>query len=247
MAGIQSLTASHASMPLRIASTAGAPQSGQAANAAGNQSQDTLEVTKTAAKGKPFYAPGTPFSNASPETRRELGLPDNWNDMPHLQRHIAFFDKNGDDRATGFEIYKGFKSLGLEWYWSVAAGVLIPWSEGSKTGGSLLEGVKVSGFRGGIHPNEAGDGGRTGIFDANGWVDADRFNQIWTEFDPNGDNRVYPDEIENLLTAIKGEKPSKRDFKFLMKVVGEKGYATKQDIVHTYDGTLFYRVAKAGS
>jgi peroxygenase len=173
-----------------------------------------------------------------------------------LQRHVSFFDDNGDRAVDVAECTRGLKALGLPIGVAEAVALVIVAPLSVMTRGSLLAtSIDIENIQKGKHDSD------TGILDKRGRFNARRFEKVFgarSTVDGNGDKAFTASELTRMIvanretllgalvstvewqtllllaadtTAVEGGKPVPA-----LSVAGLKAF---------YDGTLFYKIAKA--
>jgi len=170
------------------------------------------------------------------------------------QRHVSFFDDNGDRSIDVAECTRGLKALGLPVgvAETVALVILAPLS--FMTRGSLLAmSIDVENIQKGKHDSD------TGILDKRGRFNARRFAKVFgahSAIDRNGDKAFTATEITRMVNAnletLLGALVSLAEWQLLLllaadteAVVGNKPVPALSvaRIKSFFDGTLFYRLA----
>ena len=172
-----------------------------------------------------------------------------------LQRHVSFFDDNGDRGVDVAECARGLRALGLSIGVAEAAALAIVVPLSLQTRGSLLAmNVDIDKIQKGKH---AGD---TGILDKQGRFDARRFEKVFgarSTADLNGDKAFTATELTRMINAnretLAGYAAATAEWQLLLALAAdttavELGRAvpalTVARMKSFYDGTLFYRLAK---
>ena len=172
--------------------------------------------------------------------------------MTALQKHVAFFDKDGDGTITVSETELSLRQLGLGPVKARTSAFLIHAFLGPKTSGRFHLSVSVKNIALGKH------GSDTGVFDANGDFVPAAFERIFTEFAAVPSDAMSGDEIQAMVAANSklrpgDSTPAKKEFELLLliaadrtKNVGGKPVPaiSKERLREFYDGSLFYRIAK---
>jgi peroxygenase len=172
-----------------------------------------------------------------------------------LQRHVSFFDENGDRVVGVTECTRGLKALGLPVgvAEAVALAIVVPLS--IQTRGSLLAmTIDVENIHKGKHDSD------TGILDKRGRFKAKRFEKVFgvhATADRNGDKAITATEIGRMVSinrrTLLGSAVSLAEWQLLLLVAADTE-AIEADkpvpalsiarIKAFYDGTLFYELAK---
>jgi peroxygenase len=162
-----------------------------------------------------------------------------------LQKHVDFFDTDGDGRITLFETYEGLRRLGLGAARSAVFGGVINAALGSSTSGAPSLTVDASHIEAGRH------GSDTGVYDHEGRFVKRRFDRLFARFDHDGDGALDREDLARLFersrTDFFGHLGSVAEFELLLSLAGEdrKGrkVLTRKRLEGFYDGSLFYRLA----
>lgn len=170
-----------------------------------------------------------------------------------LQKHVSFFDKNGNGIITLSETELGLRRLGLGRIKAGAAAVAIHLFLGPRTTGSWRSlDISVKDIELGKH------GSDTGVFDAEGRFAPEAFERIFARFDVSRSGSMSGAELEAMIAANSRLRPGDRtvasqEFQLLMIIaadtVEEAGgdevrAISKERLKEFYDGTLFYKLAK---
>jgi peroxygenase len=172
-----------------------------------------------------------------------------------LQRHVSFFDDNGDRSIDFAECTRGLKAIGFPVGVAEAAALVIVLPLSFMTRGSLLAmSIDIENIQRGKHDSD------TGILDKRGRFNARRFEKVFgarSAVDRNGD-RVFPAaEITRMVIAnretLLGALVSLAEWQLLLMIAADTE-AVEGDksapalsvarIKSFFDGTLFYRIAR---
>lgn len=172
-----------------------------------------------------------------------------------LQRHVSFFDDDGD-RGVGFsECARGLRALGMPLLAADAVALMIVAGLSLQTRGSLLAmNVDVDQVHKGVHE------GDTGVLDEHGRFDASRFERAFgrhARVDRRGNKAFTAADLARMLGASRG---TFRDYALAMAEwglllalaadtsVSDRGRTVPALSVARlqsfYQGTLFYKLAK---
>lgn len=172
-----------------------------------------------------------------------------------LQRHVSFFDDNGDRSIDVAECTRGLKALGLPVGAAEAAALVIVAPLSFMTRGSLLAmSIDIENIQKGKHDSD------TGILDKRGRFNARRFDKVFgahSAVDRNGDRVFTAAEITRMVIAnretLLGALVSLAEWQLLLMIAadteavdGDKSAPALSvaRIKSFFDGTLFYRIAK---
>ena len=173
-----------------------------------------------------------------------------------LQRHASFFDDNGDRAVDVAECTRGLKVLGLPFGVAEVAALAIVAPLSIQTRGSLLAlSIDIENIQKGKHDSD------TGILDKRGRFNARRFEKVFgacSAVDRNGDKAFTASELTKMIVAnretLLGSLVSMVEWQTLLLLAAdtkavEGGRAVPAlsvaRVKSFYDGTLFYRLAKA--
>ncbi|MEW6277983.1 MAG: caleosin family protein, partial [Candidatus Eremiobacterota bacterium] len=164
-----------------------------------------------------------------------------------LQKHVDFFDRNGDGQTRVWETCGGLRALGVGRLASAGAAVAINLLVGMKTGSPWYRCLTIQNDN--IHM--AKHGGDTDAYDESGNFVPSKFEAIFQRHDSDQDGALNAEEIDRMLIANNGgEKArlgSKAEFGLLLHLAGEDSPSgrvlTRQRLQEFYDGTLFYSLA----
>ncbi len=170
-----------------------------------------------------------------------------WDEMTPLQKHVAFFDQDGDGDITVVETYEGLNDLGVPAVLSAGFAVAINAGLGSATSGTILPTltINVRNIQQGMHASD------TGIYDNEGYFVQHNFDRLFSRWDKNGDNALSLTELgarvigERDLLDIIGFGASTAEFGLLWAVAQEGGVISKTRMQEFYDGSLFYDIAES--
>jgi hypothetical protein len=172
-----------------------------------------------------------------------------------LQRHVSFFDDNGDRGVDLGECARGLRALGLPIGVAEAAALAIVAPLSVQTRGSLLAmNVDVDQIQKGKHD------GDTGILDKRGRFNARRFEKVFgasSTVDRNGDKAFTATELTRMINANResfaGYAAAMAEWQLLLVLAADTSAVERGQTVPAlsaarmksfYDGTLFYRLAR---
>lgn len=173
-----------------------------------------------------------------------------------LQRHASFFDDNGDRAVDVAECARGLKALGLPFGVAEAAALAIVAPLSIQTRGSLLAlTIDIANIHKGKHDSD------TGILDKRGRFNTRRFEKVFgarSTVDRNGDKVFTATELNKMINAnretLLGSLVSTIEWQVLLALAADAKAVERGKSVPAlsvarirsfYDGTLFYKLAKA--
>jgi peroxygenase len=172
-----------------------------------------------------------------------------------LQRHVSFFDDNGDRAVDVVECTRGLKALGLPVGMAEAAALAIVAPLSIQTRGSLLAmKVDIDSIHKSMHDSD------TGILDKRGRFSARRFNKVFGKHSGvgrDGDKVFTATALTEIIGASRetllGTLVSTAEWRLLLALAAdteavEDGRTvpalSAPRIKSFYDGTLFYTMAR---
>lgn len=164
-----------------------------------------------------------------------------------LQKHVDFFDRNGDHETTVCETFQGLRALGLGRIASGGAAFVINLGLGLKTGAHWYSPLTVQNdnIAAGKHDSDSD------TYDEKGNFVQAKFDEMFATFDTNKDNQFNKAEIDHMLDTRKetfvGRQAAGAEFGLLLKLAGQESaegekVLTKERLASLYDGSLFYTV-----
>ena len=172
-----------------------------------------------------------------------------------LQRHVSFFDDDGDRGVGVAECARGLRALGLAVGVAEATALAIVAPLSLQTRGSLLAmNVDVDNVHKGMHD------GDTGILDKRGRFDARRFEKVFgarSAVDRNGDKAFTAIDLTRMINAnretLAGYVAAMAEWQLLLLLAADTKAIVAGVTVPAlsvtriksfYDGTLFYKLAR---
>ena len=183
-----------------------------------------------------------------------------------LQKHVNFFDWEGDGVITLSDTYNGLRALGFGSLASSGMAFAINGALGPSTGASWYAPFSI--YVAQIHLGKHGSD--TGIYDSNGDYVQSAFNAMFLNYDANQDDELSEEEFEDLYegqyTDASGTNASRAEFSILFSLASETrtrevevtygGWSeyteietqeydvlTRSTLERFYDGSLFYEIA----
>jgi len=173
-----------------------------------------------------------------------------------LQRHVSFFDDNGDRTVDVAECTRGLKALGLPFGVAEIAALAIVAPLSIQTRGTFQGlSIDIENIQKGKHDSD------TGILDKRGRFNARRFEKVFGAYstvDRNGDKAFTASELTKMIVAnretLLGSLVSMVEWQTLLLLAADTKAVEGGKSVPAlsvgrvkafYDGTLFYQLAKA--
>lgn len=202
---------------------------------------NSLPVRQAAAAPKPqAAAPAQAAPAMAPDTAK----------MTTLQRHVAFFDGNGDGKITVGESREGLMKLGMSKATATLGALFINLGLASKTEGQKSTVVDVKQIAKAKHDSDSG------IIDAGGNFVPAAFDKMFQQFDANRSGTLDATELDTMRKAHAqtkvGQVASKAEFGLLLQLAAdgketvngkEVGSISRARMQAFYDGTLFPQLA----
>ena len=166
-----------------------------------------------------------------------------------LQKHLRFFDLDGDGSISVSENIEAFRQLGRS---GLKQYILLPifnFISGTLTRGYPSFSIDISNPTAGRHE------GSSDIFDAEGNIDDSKFDALFARYDINNDGALDKSEIEAFISrnakTFFGRLAVKFEFPILLEIAGEdqkvngttEKVLTKERLRAFYNGSLLYELA----
>lgn len=177
--------------------------------------------------------------------RGDLGTQSAPGSRTALQKHVDFFDADGNSRITLAETYGGFRRLGFGCSRSALFAGVIHLALGPTTSGFPTLTIDSRRIHLGKHSSD------TGIFDSLGHFQAASFNRRFNESDEDRDGALTATELSRLLARRRtdwiGHMASWAEFSLLFGLAGEtrgtEKVLTRERLASFYDGSLLHQLA----
>ncbi len=162
-----------------------------------------------------------------------------------LQKHVDFFDSDGDGKITLLDTYQGLRRLGLGAARSAVFGGVINAALGSSTSRTPSLTVDADHIDAGKHASD------TGVYDENGRFVRRKFDRLFARYDEDGDGALDREDLARLFqgnrTDLLGHLGSMAEFGLLLYLAGEdrrgRRVLTRERLERFYDGSLFHQLA----
>jgi len=165
-----------------------------------------------------------------------------------LQKHVMFFDQDGDGKITVGETFDGLRELGFGYTRSSAFAFAINAGLGVATGAPWYAPltVDIENIAKGKHDSD------TDIYDVDGRFNPVKFEQLFALYDTDRDDALSAEEFEVFYARNKEDEASSLvstfEFGLLIELAGEKrvidgketSVVTRETMERFYDGSLFY-------
>jgi peroxygenase len=174
--------------------------------------------------------------------RAEPAIP--WDEMTALQKHVSFFDYDGDGYVTLLEDYRGLRALGIDPVSASAFAFAIQTGLGTSTMGYPSLTISLWNIDAGIH------GSDTGIYDSEGNFVEEEFDLLFDQWDLDGSDGLDPIELaaravdDAELGDLFGVTASAAELGLLFAVAAEDGELSRDRMRGFYDGALFFDLAE---
>ncbi|KAJ4889683.1 putative peroxygenase 7 [Raphanus sativus] len=166
-----------------------------------------------------------------------------------LEKHVAFFDRNGDGVIYPWETYQGFRAIGIGRLPSAIAGLFINMGLSKKSrpgkGFSPLFPVEVKNSRFLMH------GSHTDAYDKDGRFAESKFDEIFYKHARKHRDALTYKEVLEMLKANRDHKDfggwiaSYGEWKLLYELCKDKdGLLTREAVKGAFDGSIFRKLEK---
>ncbi len=158
-----------------------------------------------------------------------------------LQRHVAFFDRDGNGIITPKETYTGCRAIGCNIPVSAAAAMVINGAMGWPTSRGWLPTLNINVER----IQRAMHGSDTRLYNERGDFDAAAFDEFFARYDKDNDGCWSIGEFLERTRAqrnvfdIFGQTATMLEFGILYYLVGHDGRISRDNLRKVYDGSLF--------
>lgn len=171
------------------------------------------------------------------------------NQTTALQKHVGFFDANGNGKITFSESRERLGELGIDGAKGYVGAATVNLVIGSMVAGYPTFTIDLSQIQKAKHDSDSD------VFDKNGQFSQEKFDELFARFDKNGDNALDGDEITAFLTRNRetffGGVLARLELPVLLKIAGEPAEVdgveqkvlTRERLAKFYDGSLFYELA----
>ncbi|KAM0339775.1 hypothetical protein ACHAPQ_001463 [Fusarium lateritium] len=164
-----------------------------------------------------------------------------------LQKHVQFWDRDNDGIIHPWDVYSGFRELGFGLFFAIGS-LLIPvfFSYPTRLGHSWIPDPMFRIYVNDIH--KAKHGSDTGIYDFDGNLNQERFEQMFERFDTTGQGGLTADDLKRLWAKDRcAADPAGWTFAAMewwttYVLLQKNGLVKKSDLRACYDGSLFWRI-----
>lgn len=190
------------------------------------------------------------FSKTTPSPsneRTEESLKDE--NLSALQKHVLFWDRDGDNILFPQDVYTGFREIGFSIPFSLAS-LLIPvfFSYPTSLAYSYIPDPFLRIHLSSIH--KAKHGSDTGIYDSKGNIRTQFFEDLFEEFDSSKTGSLGVKDLWRLLANNRvaadpaGWSFAAMEWGTTWLLLQKDGRVWKEDLRQCYDGSLFWRLKK---
>ncbi|XP_077230456.1 putative peroxygenase 4 [Tasmannia lanceolata] len=171
-------------------------------------------------------------------------------DLSTLQKHVAFFDRNGDGIVYPWETFQGFRAIGCGLALSIFSAFFINVALSRRTlppnkKFSLLFPIYIE------HIHKAKHGSDSGVYDAQGRFVPSKFEEIFRKHAVTNSNALTSNQLMEMLKSnrvpkdYRGWFASWTEWKILYVLCKDKdGLLHKETVRAVYDGSLFDKMEK---
>lgn len=217
-------------------------------------------VAAFAAGGRDSGGSGEGFRRREANGRRRAGSVPAPSAIPGrtpLERHVAYFDADGDGVITVGETAARLRLLGVSYGRAYFIAAVIHAGLAPATAGGWLDAlrlrIRVANIHQGVHPAD------TGVYDADGQFVPAEFERIFAEFAKSRPGQINAAEIEAMIEANARRRPgavaklaAQAEFRLLLELGSDRADSpggtpmlaiSKERLREFYEGTLLYRLA----
>ncbi|KAL4983048.1 Caleosin related protein-domain-containing protein [Aspergillus falconensis] len=168
-----------------------------------------------------------------------------------MQQHILFWDRDRDGQIYPYDTYRGFRELGFNILFSLLAVLIINlnFSYPTRLAHSFLPDPRFRVYVDSIY--KAKHGSDSGTFDAEGRFVPQHFEDMFAKYDGDQDGALT---LRELLNMMHGNRCAADPFGWgaaffewvtTWLLIQKEGKVYKDDLLGVYDGSLFWKIAKA--
>ncbi|CBF78379.1 hypothetical protein AN8591.2 [Aspergillus nidulans FGSC A4] len=168
-----------------------------------------------------------------------------------MQQHILFWDRDRDGQIYPYDTYRGFRDLGFNILFSFLAVLIINlnFSYPTRLAHSFLPDPRFRVYVDSIY--KAKHGSDSGSFDAEGRFIPQHFEDMFAKYDGDQDGALTFGELFNMMHGNRcaadpfGWGAAFFEWVTTWLLIQKDGKVYKDDLLGVYDGSLFWKIAKA--
>lgn len=179
------------------------------------------------------------------DARAVARRPDEHPEIPTaLQKHVEFFDRDGDGEISLLDTYRGSRALGygrvLSGLLAVSINTALGWPTADPPRPTLR--IRIANIHRGRH------GSDTDIYDELGRFVPEELDETFARYDKDGDGALDLRELwarargDRDIYDLVGQIASLAEFGLVYLIAAEDGKLDRDTFRSIYDGSLFYRV-----
>ena len=160
-----------------------------------------------------------------------------------MQQHVDWFDRNHDGVINVFDTFVGFRKLGFNILYCIGAVLVIHSGFSYATCPGWLPDPFFRIFIDNIH--KAKHGSDSGVYDTEGRYIPQKFEEIFSKFDKDGDDRFSLKDLWKMGQELRvvndffGWFANKVEWLTLWLLCAQDGLVSREDIRAMFDGSLF--------
>ncbi|KAL4994230.1 Caleosin related protein-domain-containing protein [Aspergillus recurvatus] len=168
-----------------------------------------------------------------------------------LQQHVLFWDRDRDGQIYPYDTYRGFRDLGFNILFSFLAVLIINlnFSYPTRLAHSFFPDPRFRVYVGSIY--KAKHGSDSGTFDAEGRFVPQHFEDMFAKYDGDKDGALTFGELFDMMHGNRcaadpfGWGAAFFEWITTWLLIQKEGKIYKDDLLGVYDGSLFWKIAKA--
>ncbi|RDW72758.1 uncharacterized protein DSM5745_07930 [Aspergillus mulundensis] len=168
-----------------------------------------------------------------------------------MQQHVLFWDRDRDGQIYPSDTYRGFRDLGFNILFSLAAVLIINlnFSYPTRLAHSFLPDPRFRVYVDSIY--KAKHGSDSGTFDAEGRFVPQAFEDMFSKYDGDKDGALTFSELFGMMHGNRcavdpfGWGAAFFEWATTWLLIQKDGKVYKDDLLGVYDGSLFWKIAKA--
>ncbi|KAL4737668.1 Caleosin related protein-domain-containing protein [Aspergillus similis] len=174
-----------------------------------------------------------------------------FHELTPMQQHILFWDRDRDGQIYPYDTYRGFRDLGFNILFSFLAMLIINlnFSYPTRLAYSFFPDPRFRVYVDSIY--KAKHGSDSGSFDAEGRFVPQHFEDMFAKYDGDQDGALTFGELFNMMHGNRcaadpfGWGAAFFEWVTTWLLIQKDGKVYKDDLLGVYDGSLFWKIAKA--